>query len=78
MSKADFLVNVDSIFDRDDNVEAVPSKLIDYSLSERPIMNISSDFLDEELVIEFLDKNYKRKRVVDKSIYDKICGQGIS
>ena len=32
MSKADFLVNVDTIHDNNSNVEAVPSKLIDYAL----------------------------------------------
>lgn len=70
MSKVDFLVNIDTVFDKVDNTEAVPSKLIDYALSGRPIMNINSSFLDKELIMEFLDKNYSRKRVIDLSKYD--------
>jgi glycosyltransferase involved in cell wall biosynthesis len=70
MSKADFLVNVDTIHDNHSNTEAVPSKLIDYALSNRPIMNISSAYLDKEMVIEFLNKDYSRQRVVEKSNYD--------
>jgi hypothetical protein len=70
MSKADFLVNVDTVLDNQANIEAVPSKLIDYALSNRPILNISSSNLDKEMVLEFLNKNYSRQRVIDKSAYD--------
>ena len=43
LAKADFLVNLT-------NPSAVqsPSKLIDYGLSGRPILDISSDFTDPE------------------------------
>lgn len=70
MSKVDFLVNVDTIHDDQSNVEAVPSKLIDYALSNRPILNIHSANLDKELVLGFLEKNYSRQRVVEKSQFD--------
>lgn len=70
MSKADFLVNVDTIHDDHSNVEAVPSKLIDYALSNRPILNIHSAHLDKELVLEFLERNYSRQRKVEKSQFD--------
>jgi hypothetical protein len=70
MSKADFLVNVDTVLDNQTNVEAVPSKLIDYALSNRPILSISSSNLDKELVLEFLNKDYSRQRVINKSQYD--------
>ncbi len=70
MSKADFLVNVDTVFDSLSNTEAVPSKLIDYALTGRPILNISSAYLNEELVIEFLNRNYQGRRVIEKSRYD--------
>lgn len=70
MSKADFLVNVDTSFDNQSNIEAVPSKLIDYALSDRPILNISSASLDKEMVLEFLRKNYSRQRIIEKSNYD--------
>lgn len=70
MSKVDFLVNVDTIHDSQSNIEAVPSKLIDYALSGRPVLNISSHRMDEDLVKEFLNGNYQRQRVIDKDNYD--------
>jgi hypothetical protein len=70
MSKADFLVNVDTVFDNHSNTEAVPSKLIDYALTNRPILNINSAYLDKEMVLEFLNKDYSRQRFVEKSNYD--------
>ena len=70
MSKADFLVNVDTVYDNPSNVEAVPSKLIDYALSGRPILSIHSAQLDKVKIIEFLNGDYSKKRIIDKSRYD--------
>jgi hypothetical protein len=70
LSKADFVVNVDTILDNSKNVEAFPSKLIDYALSGRPILNINSGESDRELVLSFLKKDYSRQRIVDRSKYD--------
>ncbi len=70
MSKADFLVNVDTVLDSNSNIEAVPSKLIDYALTNRPILNISSSSPDEEMIQEFLEGNYSRQRMIDKANYD--------
>jgi len=70
MSKADFLVNVDTIFDKENNTEAVPSKLIDYALAKRPILNINSSYLDKNLVVEFFNRNYSRQRIIELSNYD--------
>lgn len=70
MSKVDFLVNVDTIHDAQSNIEAVPSKLIDYALSGRPILNIHSANLDKELVLEFLKKDYSGQRQIVKENYD--------
>jgi hypothetical protein len=70
MSKADFLVNVDTIYDNHSHIEAVPSKLIDYALANRPILNINSAHLDKELVLEFLNKDYSIQKVINKSKYD--------
>ncbi|MBU2061421.1 MAG: hypothetical protein KKH44_06175 [Bacteroidetes bacterium] len=44
MSKVDFLINIEN----KGNTVQVPSKLIDYTLAQRPILNISSDFHNEE------------------------------
>ena len=65
MSKADFLINVDTILESENHTEAIPSKLIDYALSGSPILNINSRSLDKELVMQFLSKDYSRRRVVD-------------
>ncbi|WP_430809878.1 MULTISPECIES: hypothetical protein [unclassified Carboxylicivirga] len=70
MSKVNFLVNIDTIHDSKNNVEAIPSKLIDYALSGRPILNINSAHLDTELVKEFFDHNYSKQRIIDKSKFD--------
>lgn len=70
MSKADFLVNVDTVYDNPSNTEAIPSKLIDYALTNRPILNINSAHLDKDMVLEFLNHNYSKQRVIEKSVYD--------
>mgnify|MGYP001769771154 FL=1 len=67
MSTVDFLVNVDTVLDNQSNREAVPSKLIDFALSGRPILNLSSAVLDESLVLDFLNQDYSRQRFVDIS-----------
>jgi glycosyltransferase involved in cell wall biosynthesis len=72
MSKCDFLVNVDSSLDDQGNVEAVPSKLIDYALSGRPILNINSSRLEEDKVMAFLKKDYTRQRIIDLSKHNII------
>ncbi len=43
MSKMDFLINIKNL-----NGVQAPSKLIDYALSKRPILDISTHFTDEE------------------------------
>jgi len=70
MSKADFLVNVDSVLDNEYNIEAMPSKLIDYALSDRPILNIHSNYLDKEKIMSFLKKDYSGRRIVRKEDYN--------
>ena len=62
MSKVDFVINVDTIHDDPINTEAIPSKLIDYALSGRPILNINSASLDEVKAIEFLERKYSKQR----------------
>lgn len=65
LSKADFLINIDSVFDKTSNTEALPSKLIDYALAGRPILNIKSNNLDREKVLAFLSGDYSSARVID-------------
>lgn len=59
MSEMDFLINLEN------GTEAqIPSKLIDYSLSKRPILSLDSQKIDEQKIMEFLNRDYKNKFVV--------------
>lgn len=53
LSKMDFLINIK-------NVSAVqqPSKLIDYALTKRPILEITSEFEEEKSFNQFMKGNY--------------------
>lgn len=67
-STMDFLINI-----QNSNPVQVPSKLIDYSLTKRPILSISSGFNNEEKVAfeEFLSGDYSKQYVVENvSQYD--------
>lgn len=62
LSKMDFLINVA-------NKSGVqqPSKLIDYALTKRPVLNVSSDFPDVERINldEFLHGCYEHRQRID-------------
>ena len=62
LSQMDFLINIK-------NTSGVqqPSKLIDYKISNRPILTISSNFDNEEKQIfcEFLHGNYEHQQIVN-------------
>ena len=53
ISKCDFLVNVTN----PDTVQT-PSKLIDYAISGRPVLNVSNDFHEQEAFRMFLSGDY--------------------
>lgn len=53
MSKVDFLVNIENNSDNQ-----TPSKLIDYSLSGRPILSLSMKNIDKEKILRFLNGIY--------------------
>ena len=55
----DFLVN----FDNNTGVQT-PSKLIDYKLTGRPVLNITAK-LDKVILNEFFDKNYSHAYKID-------------
>lgn len=59
LSTMDFLVNLDN-----GATTASPSKLIDYSLAKRPILNINPFNPQTELIDEFLVGNYKNQFVL--------------
>ena len=61
MSRMDFLININN-----ESAVQTPSKLIDYSLSKRPILNISTHFTEQEKVSldAFLKGDYSSQYVV--------------
>lgn len=61
LKKVDFLVNIENI----NSPNQVPSKLIDYALTGRPILTLNPNNFDYDLINEFLSKNYKRKLIID-------------
>ncbi len=68
MSRMDFLININN-----KSRVQTPSKLIDYGLSKRPFMSISTDLTQNEkdIFMEFLQKNYTRQsRVENLEQYD--------
>ena len=58
-SKADFLINV-----KNPSSVQTPSKLIDYGISKRPILEISDAFSEQKEFCEFMSGNYKSQYIV--------------
>lgn len=54
MSKMDFVVNFENIGNKQ-----TPSKLIDFAIIEKPILSIKTGFLNKQIILEFLEGNYK-------------------
>ncbi|MFU8844230.1 MAG: hypothetical protein ACNA7V_10535 [Bacteroidales bacterium] len=59
LCKMDFLVNFENL-----NKVQSPSKLIDYALTGRPILSIKSTNMNEDIVDEFMNRNYNHKYVI--------------
>lgn len=53
LSKMDFLINLDN-----DNQHQRPSKLIDYALIKKPILNVKGEDPNYMVIDQFLEKNY--------------------
>ncbi len=58
-SKADFLINV-----KNPNSTQTPSKLIDYGISGRPVLDISNDFSEQEQFEEFYRGDYHSQLIL--------------
>lgn len=58
LSKMDFLINI-----RNESSVQTPSKLIDYYLSKRPILEITSSFKEENIFEQFIKGNYSNQLV---------------
>ena len=62
LSKMDFLVNVNTD-SRNGVINAIPTKLIDYRLSGRPILSYEQSNLPKQLINEFIKGNYKNEYI---------------
>jgi hypothetical protein len=60
LSTADFLINI-----RNKNQIQSPSKLIDYAISKRPILSISTKFEEHEFFEEFIKGDYSHQTIVE-------------
>lgn len=59
-SKADFLVNV-----KNPSLVQTPSKLIDYGISKRPILDVSDNFCEQEQFRQFLKGDFSTQLVIN-------------
>lgn len=59
LSGVDFLVNIENA-----SANQLPSKLIDYGLTKRPILSINPQSFDHSLVDDFLKGDYSRQLVI--------------
>ena len=60
MSEMDFLLNIENGTD-----VQVPSKLIDYSLTKRPILSLNSQKLDTNKLLSFLNRQYDGQFLIE-------------
>lgn len=60
LSKMDFLINISNNSDVQQ-----PSKLIDYALTKRPILEITSQFKEKEIFKEFFSGNYSHELKIE-------------
>jgi glycosyltransferase involved in cell wall biosynthesis len=60
LSKMDFLLNLDN-----GTSNQTPSKLIDYTLVGKPILNITADEFDTKVLSEFMHKKYTNQLFLD-------------
>lgn len=67
LSKMDFLINFGN-----KTLNQSPSKIIDYALTKRPFINVSSTELETKIFEEFLDKNYTNSYCIDLEKYNII------
>lgn len=65
LSKMDFIINVSN-----NTTNQIPSKLVDYTLSGRPIFSFSQDNFDSGKFIRFCRHNYEGEDKIDISGYD--------
>jgi hypothetical protein len=60
LREMDFLVNIENV----NSPAQIPSKLIDYAITGRPILSVNPVKLDTKVVDEFLRKDYNHKLII--------------
>ncbi|RZJ76850.1 MAG: hypothetical protein EOO45_00680 [Flavobacterium sp.] len=65
LSKMDFVVN----FDNRNEIQ-LPSKIIDYALTKRPILNVDAYDLNEQAIEEFFEGNYRTALDINPEDYN--------
>lgn len=65
LSKNDFLINFDN-----ENSSMSPSKLIDYAITQRPILSFNKSCFDKEFFMEFLNNDFSHQINIDLSKYN--------
>lgn len=65
LSKMDFLINMDNIVDYQ-----IPSKLIDYCASGRPVYNCSANNFNKQTFVNFMNYNFQEELKIDKKLFD--------
>jgi len=65
LSKMDFLINIENT-----TSTQIPSKIIDYAITKRPIFSCSSKNFDKEKFIRFIHRDYNGELKIDLNFYD--------
>ena len=61
LKKMDFVVNLANV----QSPNQIPSKLIDYAIVQKPILNVHPNEVDKKVILEFLNGDYRNALVVD-------------
>lgn len=57
----DFLLNIENL----NSPNQIPSKLIDYAITNRPILSLDPENPETSIIDEFFSRNYSRRKVVE-------------
>jgi hypothetical protein len=68
LEKMDFLVNLANV----NRPNQIPSKLIDYAITDRPILNVNPTDPNKEWLVEFLSSDYQSGYIIEKVTRYKI------
>jgi hypothetical protein len=68
LEKMDFLVNLANV----NRPNQIPSKLIDYAITGRPILNVNPTYPNKERLVEFLSSDYQSGYIIEKITRYKI------